>query len=217
MKRIAILLIVLITSTTMFGQFHFGPQIGYSASNLTLNTSDITTNLKNNFMFGAFVRIGNKIYIQPEVNWMTQGAIFKYPSVSLDGVDLSPVEQDITLNTINIPLSLGFRVINLEIVNIRIFAGINANIVTNTTINTTDDDNSIGQGLLTPITDADIADMIWQYHAGLGVDVLMFALDVKYVAAFGEAIAGDIKYNNETHSISSTSSMFLVTLGWKIF
>jgi len=221
MKRLAVLLIAIITSTTMFGQFHFGPQIGYSATNLSLNTDEITTNLKNNFMFGAFVRIGNKIYIQPEVNWMTQGSVFKYPSISLDGIDLSPVEQDIQLNTINIPVSLGWRIINLEIVNIRIFGGISANIVTSTTINNTDDDNSIGQGLITPITDADISDMIWQYHAGLGVDVLMFALDVKYVGAFGETIAGAVHIdgvnNNEPFNVSSTSGMFLVTLGWKIF
>lgn len=218
MKRIAILLIVLITSTTMFGQFHFGPQIGYSASKLTLNTDDITSSLSNNFMFGAFVRIGNKIYIQPEVNWMTTGTVFKYPEVDLGGVDLSPFEQDIKLNTINIPLTLGFRVINLEIVNIRIFAGINANIVTDKTINNSQDLSDIDEDIFKPIQEADIADLNWNYHAGLGVDVLMFALDVKYVGVFGEPISGHIYYNGDAQTIGTTGgNMFLVTLGWKIF
>jgi hypothetical protein len=217
MKKLAVLFIAIITSSTMFGQLHFGPQIGYSASNLSMNTDDITSNLKSNFLFGAFVRLGDKIYIQPEVNWQTQGSVFKYPSISLGGVDLSPVEQDIKLNTINIPVSLGWKIIDLQIVNIRVFGGVNANIITGKKINTTDADNTIGQDLLTPITDSDISDLVWQYHAGVGVDVLMFALDVKYVGAFGEPIISDITYNGDTHTVGSKSSTFLVTLGWKIF
>ncbi len=217
MKRIAVLFFAMVFSATMFGQLHFGPQIGYSSSNISLNTSDITSSLKSNLMFGAFVRMGNKIYVQPELNWMTQGSVFKYPSVSLDGVDLSPVEQEIKLSTINIPASLGWRIINLEIVNIRLFGGVNANIVTNKTITTTDDDNSIEKGLLNPITEADIKDLVWNYHVGVGVDVLMFALDVKYIGAFGEPIVSDITIDGSTNTVGSKSSMFLVTLGWKIF
>ncbi|PLX11215.1 MAG: hypothetical protein C0598_08690 [Marinilabiliales bacterium] len=217
MKRIAVLLFALALSTTMFGQFHFGPQIGYTASNISMNTDDIKNNLKSSFTFGVFVRMGNKIYLQPEVNWMTQGSVFKYPSISLDGVNLSPVEQEINLRTINVPLTLGWRIIDLKLVNIRIFGGVNTNIVVNKEINTTDEDNSIGQDLITPIQDSDIKDMVWNYHVGAGVDVLMFALDVKYVGAFGEPIVSDISYNNETRTVGSKSSMFLVTLGWKIF
>jgi len=67
--------------------------------------------LETIFMFGAFVRIGNKIYIQPEVNWMTTGSVFKYPEVNLGGSDLSPFEQNIKVNSINIPASLGWRII----------------------------------------------------------------------------------------------------------
>lgn len=217
MKKIAVLIIAIITSTTMFGQLHFGPQIGYSASSLTMNTDDITSNLKSNFMFGAFVRLGNKIYLQPEVNWMTQGSVFKIPVIGLGGVDLSPVEQDIKLNTINIPVSLGWQLIDLKVANIRVFGGVNANIITNKTIDTKDPDNGIGDGFVTPITDADISDLVWQYHVGVGVDVLMFALDVKYVGAFGEPIVSDIMYDGTTHTVGSKSSTFLVTLGWKIF
>jgi len=218
MKRIAVLLIAVITSTTMFGQFHFGPQIGYSASKLSLNTDDITSDLSNNFMFGAFVRLGEKIYVQPEVNWMTSGSVFKYPEVNLGGTNLSPFEQDIKLNSINIPVTLGWRIINLNVVNIRLFAGINANIVTKKTINNSQDVSDVDEDLFKPITEADIKDLNWNYHAGVGVDVLMFALDVKYVGSFNEPIVGDLKYNDVEKTIGTKSgSMFLVTLGWKIF
>ncbi len=217
MKRVTLIISALLLVTTIQAQFHFGPQIGFNASKLTLNAEDITTNLGTHFLFGAFVRIGKKIYIQPEVNWMTAGSVFKYPSISLDGVNLSPVEQDVKVNSIQIPASLGWRIINLEIVNIRIFIGAAANIITNKTITTTDADNSIGQGLIEPITDANISDLTWQYHFGAGVDVLMFALDVKYTGAFSNILEGNIMYDAESHSISSSTNMFIVTLGWKIF
>jgi len=110
MKRLTVLVLALAFSSTMFGQFHFGPQIGYSASNISMNTSDIKNNLKSSFMFGVFVRMGDKVYLQPEVNWMTKGSVFKYPEVNLGGVNLSPFEQNIKLNTINIPVSLGWKI-----------------------------------------------------------------------------------------------------------
>jgi hypothetical protein len=148
---------------------------------------------------------------------MTAGSVFKYPSITWEGTELSPVEQDVKLNSIQIPASLGWRIINLEIVNIRLFTGAAANIITNKTINTTDTDGSIEKGLISPITDANISDLTWQYHFGVGVDVLMFALDVKYTGAFNSLLDGNIVYDEQSHSISSTTNMFIVTLGWKIF
>jgi hypothetical protein len=217
MKKIILIIAAFLIVTSINAQFHFGPQIGYTASKLTLDAKDISTDLGSNFLFGAFVRIGNKIYIQPEVNWMTAGSVFKYPSITWEGTELSPVEQDVKLNSIQIPASLGWRIINLEIVNIRLFTGAAANIITNKTINTTDTDGSIEKGLISPITDANISDLTWQYHFGVGVDVLMFALDVKYTGAFNSLLDGNIVYDEQSHSISSTTNMFIVTLGWKIF
>lgn len=217
MKKITLIIAAFLISGSIFGQFHFGPQIGYSATKLSLNTSDITSSLKSNFLAGVFVRMGQKIYVQPEVNWMTEGSVFKYPEVDLGGSDYSPFQQDIKLSSINIPVSLGWRIINLEVVNIRIFAGINANIVLNKTINNSQDISDVDEDLFDPITESDIKDLAWNYHAGVGVDVLMFALDLKYVGSFGEPITGDILYNDQTQTISSKGSMFLVTLGWKIF
>ncbi len=217
MKKLVLLFLAMTTSGIMFGQIHFGPQIGYSASNLSLNTTDISNNLKNNFMFGVFLRLGKKFYVQPEVNWVTQGSVFRYPSVSLDSINLSPVEQNIQLKTIQIPVSIGYRIIDLKVANIRVFGGLTADIVTNKTINNTDDDNSIGQDLITPIKEEDIKNLQWQYQLGIGVDALMFALDIKYYGGINNLVNGNVHYNNTTNTISSKSNVFMVTLGWKIF
>lgn len=208
MKKITTILTILLLSGTMFGQFHIGPQIGYTASNLTVNKSEIENNLRSNLLVGVFARFGKKIYVQPEVNWLTQGSLIKYPSLS----DPTPVEQTIKLNTIQIPVSIGWRFINLDVVNIRIMGGVTANFIMNTDIetkNATVDD-------IYPNED-DFGNMQWQWQLGVGVDVLMFAIDVKYFGGINNIMDKDVTVDTETYSVSSKSNLFEVTLGWKIF
>ena len=123
MKKVLFFAIAVLSFSALSAQFHFGPQIGYTASKLTTNTDEIKSDFKNNFLFGAFVRIGEKIYVQPEVNWLTQGGIWKDEEV----------DEEIEMNykTVQIPVSVGWRMIDLKLVNIRIFGGLAANIATN--------------------------------------------------------------------------------------
>jgi len=200
MKKITLIISAILIATTMQAQFHFGPQIGYTASKLTTNTSEIKSNFKSNFLFGAFVRIGEKIYVQPEVNWLTQGGIWEN-----DDIDEN---LEMTYKTIQIPVSVGWRIIDLKLANIRIFGGAAANIATNKEM-------KIG-GITQDIKDSDWNDLSWNYQVGAGVDVLMFALDVKYMGGINNLYKGDdLEFDGKT--ISTKSNMFTVTLGWKIF
>ena len=203
MKKILLVISAIILASTMQAQFHFGPQIGYTSSKLTTNVSDVTSEFKSNFLFGAFARFGEKIYVQPEVNWLTQGGVW---TESFDDPTANK-ELKMTYKTIQIPVSLGWRIIDLKVVNIRLFGGAAANIVTNKDIEIKNIDE--------PITDADWNDLIWQYQVGVGVDVLMFAIDVKYMGGINELMKNDIKFDGTT--VSTKSNLFTVTLGWKIF
>ena len=204
MKKTVLIISALLIVSVIQAQFHFGPQIGYTASKLTTNTSDITSTLKNNFLFGAFVRIGEKFYIQPEVNWLTQGGIWED-----DEIDMENKKIEMTYKTIQIPVSVGWRIIDLKLVNIRLFGGMAANIATNKEMEI--------NGITEPIEDANWNDLIWQYQVGAGVDVLMFALDVKYVGGINDWNINDIVIDGETIATTSKANMFMVTLGWKIF
>ena len=170
MKKILLIISALFLVTTIHAQFHIGPQVGYSASKLTTNTSEITSDFKNNFLFGAFARFGEKIYVQPEVNWLTQGGIWE--NNSLDQ------KLEMTYKTIQIPVSVGWRLIDFKVANIRIFGGVAANIATDKSLKINDIDE--------PLTNADWNDLSWQYQFGAGVDVLMFALDVKYMGGIND-------------------------------
>ena len=202
MKKTTLLLVMLMAVSFAFGQISLGPKVGYNTSKLTTDVSEINSDLKNSFNFGIFLRLGKKIYVQPEVNWLTRGGVFKTPTSS----SLSPIEQEVDLKTIEIPALLGWRIINLGVGNVRIFAGPSASIVTDKEVSTKDE-----SGFINPIQDSDVEDLIWGFNLGAGVDVLMFTLDVRYQMGINEVIQ-----KVEGFDFNSKNNVFAVSLGWKI-
>lgn len=207
MKKTILLLAFFVAANMTFAQLHFGPKIGYNTSKLSVDKADIKTDLKNSFQFGVFARLGDKVYVQPEVNFLTQGGIFKTPEIT----SLLPFEQEVNLKTIQIPVLIGYRLIDLKVANIRVMGGPVASIVTNKDIET-----KVLSGYIDPIKDADIKDMIWSLQIGAGVDVLMFTLDVRYNLGLNKLI-DQITIDGEPVSFESKTSGFNVSLGWKVF
>jgi len=116
-------------------------------------------------------------------------------------------EVEMTYKTIQIPVSVGYRLIDMKVVNVRVFGGVAANIATDKKMKIND--------ITEPIKDADWSNMVWQYQVGAGVDVLMFALDIKYMGGLNNLYKGDVQFDGKT--LSTKSNLFMVTLGWKIF
>lgn len=202
MKKLSLLFLLTLSASFVFGQFSIGPKIGYNTSKLSTDLDDIESDLKNSFHFGAFARLGTKIYLQPEVNWLTQGGTFSKPEIG----NVKAIKQEVELKTIEIPLLIGWRILNLGIGNVRVMAGPSASIVTDKTVSTSD-----GNSFINPITSADVEDMIWGFNIGAGADVLMFTLDVRYQMGLNEVIT-----KVEGFDFNSKNNMFAISLGWKI-
>jgi hypothetical protein len=204
MKKFSLLLIAVLMSGIMYGQFHIGPQIGYTTSKLSYKGSDINAGLKDNMLIGVFMRIGRKVYVQPEVNYMTQGSVFKFPTIGSTSV----FEQDVSLKSIQIPLSLGWQFLNLKVIKFRIFGGVTANFIVNKTITPS---GTAPKEYLVP---NDFKDIQWQYQTGFGIDILMFAIDIKYYGGINNIL--NFKYDNNTKTLTGGANVFEVTLGWKL-
>nr|NQU93919.1 PorT family protein [Bacteroidota bacterium] len=200
MRKITIILTLILASSFAFGQFSIGPKIGFNTSKLTTDVDQVKSDVSNNFNFGIFARIGKKVYLQPEVNWLTRGGVIKDESA------VNPFKQEIEMKTIEIPVIVGWRIINLGVGNIRILAGPSASIVTDKSIKTTE-----GNGYIDPIKDANLEDMIWGFNVGAGVDILMFTLDVRYQMGINNVIK-DVK----EFDLKSKNNIFAISLGWKI-
>ena len=204
MKKIFFAFTFVLMASALSAQISLGPKIGYTTSKLSVDKSDIKSDLKSSFIYGAFVRLGDKWYVQPEINFYTSGGVFKSPSL---GDGLSPVEDEVELKTLQIPFYIGIKLADLKLASIRAQAGPTANIYTDKKI------NPLKSG--TVIKEADLKDIQWGFQFGAGVDVLMFTLDVQYYLGLNNVIS-DITLENETVKFDSKSQGFMVTLGWKI-
>ncbi len=200
MRKFTFILVILLAGNLAFGQFSVGPKVGFTTSKLTTDIDSISTEFKSSFQFGAFVRLGKKIYIQPEINWLTVGGVFA------DETGLNPFKQEIEMKSIEIPVIIGWRILNFGVGNVRIFLGPSATIVMDKKITSKEE-----EGYIQPIKDSDIEDMVWGFNLGAGVDVLMFTLDVRYQMGINEVITKAQNFN-----LNSRNNMFCVSLGWKI-
>lgn len=198
MKKFTLIFVMVLASGIAFGQFSIGPKIGFNTNKLTTELDEYSSDVTNNFHFGAFVRFGTKYYLQPEVNWLTIGGVLE------DKASLNPLKTEIEMKSIEIPVIVGVRLLNFGVGNVRILLGPSGTIVMDKTVKA---DASITD----PIEEADLEDLLWGFNVGAGVDVLMFTLDVRYQMGLNEVLT---KVQN--FDINSKNNMFSISLGWKI-
>jgi len=197
MRKFFLLFILFLSTTLVFGEFTIGIKVGYNAAKLSTSIDTISTTFKSGFQAGIFVRIGKRVYFQPELYYTTQGGVFSS--------NLSNWEQNIKLGSLDVPALVGFKIINHDKLNLRILAGPVASFIVNKTI-------SEAEGVINPITSADINSINWYIQAGAGLDIWKFTLDVRYQIGLNQLIkeVNDVNFNTR-------NNVWVVSLGFKIF
>jgi len=195
MKKVIVLFAALaIWSFAGAQSVNFGPKVGFTTAQLSTDLDDIKTDFQTNFYGGVFLRMGKKAYLQPEVNFVTKGGIIQ----KKDLVD----DQTIKLKTIEVPVLLGSRLIDLKFANLRLMAGPSVSFVIDKDVSLKGNDE--------PIFGKDsLKDALWGIQAGAGLDILMFTLDIRY--------EWGLTNMTSLSEVELTNSMFNVSLGWKIF
>ncbi len=224
MKKTSIVAVLLLSSTLIFAQFNLGIKAGYNSSLTFTNIGDVATGtynltnvgneIWNDFHVGLFTRIpfGKIIYVQPELLYSVQKKNFQLsiPDLISGGKNIS-LDRIATISTVDVPLLIGAKVLDLKILNLRAFAGpmlrFNAGSelsFQNLTSGSTFDTNK----LVNEVKAANLG-----LEAGIGLDVLMFALDLRY-----NLIADMYKNPLSTSSLTNIpANTFVISLGWKIF
>ena len=198
MKKVLFLSAFVFLASVTFAQFTIGPKIGFTMSKLNTNFENVKEEAKSGFQFGAFARYGDKLYVQPELMFVTKGGIIKSGAV-LDA------KYSIKLSTMQIPVMVGYKLLNLNVVNLRVMGGPAFSFITNKEINL---DEGTPEDL---ISDNNIKDAIWSLQLGAGVDVLMFTLDVRY-----EWGLNNLWDPQGGTSYDMKSNLWNISLGWKI-
>ncbi len=196
MKKLILCIATIIISSQLSAQidgFSLGPKVGATFSKYTLDIDDIKEEAKSTFHWGVFARIGQGVYVQPEILFMDRSGV-------LVNQNRPASEQVIKLKTIDIPVLLGVRLINLDVANVRIFGGPVASLALDRKLTTSNWDEAI--------TENDMRKANWGIQFGAGADVLMFTVDLRYEIGMGDYSKIDL--------YDLKNRLFTVSLGWKI-
>ena len=220
MKKMFLLAVLLLSVTFVSAQLNFGIKAGYNSS-LTLGNigsiqsgdydlTDVKSELSNGFHAGVFARIGKKVYVQPELLY-AMGK--KEYTVSLQDAMNNDITYDkfVSISTVDIPLLVGYKLLDKKMANIRLFAGPTLRLDAGSSL---EFDNGVSGGTITKEDlFRDIKKSQIGLEAGVGIDVLMFTLDARY------NLIGDM-YQTKISDLNIDNvpvSTFVISVGWKLF
>lgn len=222
MKRILLSVLLAAMVSAVSAQFDLGIKAGYNSSlgfnNLsslsdhTYTLDNVKAEMWNNFHAGLFARVFiKKFYLQPELLYSMQKKEYNMMDVMIDGT-ATDVETYMDISTVVVPVYLGYKLLDLKVANLRVFAGpkfiMNAG-------------SSLEYKNITSeeVTAAKLAEEFKNsqvdLEVGAGLDVLMFALDAKVNLI--QDIGGKIKSGEDISNVSVPTSNFIISLAWKIF
>lgn len=220
MKKPIFLAAALLLVSFAQAQFNLGVKLGYNSSLSMKNISSAgtkdydMTNVKsefaNGFQLGAFARFGERIYLQPEFLYEMGKREYE---VTLNDVNNQKIRYDelVTISTIDIPVLVGYKLIDAEYFNLRAFAGPKLRL---------DAGSKLNYQNLEPGSSVSLNDLKGELkrakvglEAGVGVDFFMLTLDARF------NVIGDM-YETQLNSIkidNVPNNTFVISLGWKFF
>ena len=235
---------LLITALLMMGSAAFagggidlaiGPKVGFQTASLSYQKADIKAGFSNHFTAGFFGRVTiGRVYVQPEVLYFKTSNVFDAHVIGVEENENlfnlpTGANVNLTLNQMNlqVPILVGFNVIDLDVVTLRAQVGPTANFVLQS--KTLYDQTYTLEGQTAEIANTTTDEKFnpksisWGLQAGLGVDVLKrITLDINYnfglskmFDALNETTLGE---TFDFSNIDNTKqNMFMVTIGYKFF
>ena len=218
MKKLIFAALLTLTVSFVNAQVNFGIKAGFNSSlNLDNVASvksgeydliNVKSELNNGFHLGAFGRLFfDKVYIQPELLYSMQKKDYEFTIQDASSQDID-VEKYVTFSTVDIPLLIGYKLLDLKVANLRVFAGPKFRLNAGSQVsfkNLTNSDPIDVEALKGEFKDSQVG-----LEAGAGVDILMFSLDAR------------MNLINSLHTASwetkpDLNSNFVISLAWKIF
>ncbi len=217
MKKILSIAVLLLIVSFVSAQLNFGIKAGYNSS-LTFdnissvqsgeyNLDDVKSELANGFHLGAFARLGKKLYVQPEVLYSLQKKDYTLTLEDALSQNVS-VDKFVTFSTIDVPVLIGYKLLDMKVANLRVFAGPKFRLNAGSQISFAN--LTSGASVDTKELEGEFRDSQIGLEAGAGVDILMFTLDCRF------NLINDI-YQANWQTKPDLNSNFVISLGWKIF
>lgn len=162
---------------------NFGLKAGLNYATLPTSLKEVTDKKgKVGYNLGAFARVGKTFYFQPELNYVTFKSSYNYASNTYKP----------KFHQLNLPLMVGYKLINTEAFNFRVSAGPDINYTLNKAASPSGFDYK-------------------KFNAGgvinAGVDVGSLTIDARYSRGFTKINKG----------LDEKTGIFNLSVGFKVF
>jgi hypothetical protein len=213
MKKIIFVFVLSILPFAIFAQglISFGPKIGWNSERLTTDYTQYVRDIKSGFQGGVFFSLYlNKLYIQPEAYFSIKRGALQATINPLDPQSKLEVRQSVKLQSVDIPLLLGFKVIDLKLIRFRIWGGPVVSYLINKEYTLSNTNN--GNDLSNRITRDDFKNATWSGQVGAGLDVLMLTFDIGYEFGLNSFLT-----IQSLDDFNLRNNLFYCSIGWRIF
>lgn len=192
------------------GPISFGPKIGWNSTKISTNYKDYLQEMNNGVQGGLFFSLYmNKLYIQPEAYFsLKRGRVGASVEDLTNQLTFSNLSQSFSITTVDVPLLLGYKLLDMKLVRLRIWGGPVASYVLNKTYTLELD----GFDETDRISKNDFKDAVWGAQFGAGLDVLFLTFDIGYEFGLEEFLN-----ISSMEDLGFTNNMFFVSMGWRIF
>lgn len=154
-KLVALFILSFFAVQTSFAQLEIIPKIGVNYSYFSEDIGDFDLIGKNGYQVGLDLRIGDRFYLEPGIRYfLSNNDVEVFED---DGV----VEGDVDFDAkgFRVPIVVGFKVLDNEKLDLRLFGGASANLLINTDEELIEFDN------------LELEDNSWNLGVGVGADI----------------------------------------------
>lgn len=166
-KHLFLIALACLFAAPVFSQakgFKINPKVGVSLSRLADDPDDFQSTARPGYSLGGEVRLGKKWHLISGAHFN----VMNYDLVDLTVDGEQPFEDLAGVKTLKVPVNLGVNLVNLKLLKLRTFGGVNFY----KTLGVTDNDLGIQK--------SDFVDKYWGINAGVGLDLLFLTLDLQY-------------------------------------
>lgn len=215
MKNILASAVLVVFCISLSAQtFDFGIKGGINSSKIITGSntgtnsytlSDLQSDVKTGYNIGVFARLGGKrLYLQPEVLYTVKKANNEMNLIGDPTFAVPASSQSFNLKSVQVPLLLGCKLINLKVFSLRAFTGPAMSVILDNSEIKLTNSGSV-------IVDPDVYDPtyfknnVWDWQAGGGIDIGNFVFDARYewgLTNVSDLNPGKIGFNNKGNTFT---------------
>lgn len=190
LSRIALIIALLLTAQVGIAQINIGLKAGgnYNFNGFESDSLDLSFNNAVSFQGGGFVRVKIK-----KIHFQVEGLFTQRKGEALYDTET----KKINFYSFDIPLIIGYKLIDLKVVKIRLNAGLIP---------------SFNMAQLGDLDKDSYTDSFYSAMGGVSLDIPLFLFDIRYQGAIGDYY----QLQSVTQNTTLSNSLLTLSVAWKI-